>query len=47
LSRIYAGIHFRHAVSDGRRQGRHIGAAVAEALAPIRTSASLSGTIVR
>ena len=34
-SRIYAGIHFRHAVSDGRRQGRSIGQAVAEALAPV------------
>ena len=35
LSRLYAGIHFRHAVSDGRRQGRSIGQAVAEALAPV------------
>jgi hypothetical protein len=34
LSRVYAGIHFRHAVRDGRRQGRSIGQAVAEALAP-------------
>lgn len=34
LSRIYAGIHFRHAVNDGRRQGRSIGRAVAGALAP-------------
>lgn len=34
LSRLYAGIHFRHAVRDGRRQGRSIGQAVAEALAP-------------
>ena len=32
LSRLYAGIHFRHAVHDGRRQGRGIGRAVAEAL---------------
>jgi hypothetical protein len=32
LSRLYAGIHFRHAVHDGRRQGRAIGRAVAEAL---------------
>ena len=32
LSRLYAGIHFRHAVKDGRRQGRSIGRAVAEAL---------------
>ena len=36
LSRIYAGIHFRHAVRAGRRQGRSIGQAVAEALKPIR-----------
>jgi PAP2 superfamily len=36
LSRIYAGIHFRHAVRDGRRQGRSIGRAVAEALEPVR-----------
>jgi hypothetical protein len=36
LSRLYAGIHFRHAVKEGRRQGRSIGRAVAEALAPIR-----------
>jgi membrane-associated phospholipid phosphatase len=35
LSRIYAGIHFRHAVKDGRRQGRGIGRAVAEALEPL------------
>jgi hypothetical protein len=35
LSRLYAGIHFRHAVKDGRRQGRSIGQAVAEALAPL------------
>ncbi len=33
-SRVYAGIHFRHAVRDGRRQGRSIGQAVAKALAP-------------
>jgi hypothetical protein len=32
LSRIYAGIHFGLAVKDGRRQGRSIGRAVAEAL---------------
>ena len=32
LSRLYAGIHFRHAVRDGRRQGRGIGQVVAEAL---------------
>jgi hypothetical protein len=36
LSRIYAGIHFRHAVKDGTRQGRSVGRAVAEALGPIR-----------
>jgi hypothetical protein len=36
LSRLYAGIHFRHAVRDGRRQGRGIGREVAEALAPCR-----------
>jgi membrane-associated phospholipid phosphatase len=34
LSRIYAGIHFRHAVEEGRRQGRSVGRAVAEALRP-------------
>jgi len=36
MSRLYAGIHFRHAVKDGRRQGRSVGQSVAEALAPIR-----------
>ena len=36
LSRMYAGIHFRHAVREGRRQGRGIGQAVAEALPRIR-----------
>jgi hypothetical protein len=36
LSRVYAGIHFRHAVKEGRRQGRSIGRVVAEALAPLR-----------
>jgi hypothetical protein len=36
LSRLYAGIHFRHAVAEGRRQGRSVGRAVAEALAPVR-----------
>lgn len=35
LSRLYAGIHFRHAVKDGRRQGRSIGRAVAETLQPV------------
>lgn len=34
-SRIYAGIHFRHAVRDGRRQGRSVGRDVAEALPPV------------
>jgi hypothetical protein len=33
LSRLYAGIHFRHAVKDGRRQGRSVGRAVVKALA--------------
>jgi hypothetical protein len=36
LSRVYAGIHFRLAVKDGRRQGRSVGRAVAEALQPVR-----------
>jgi len=35
MSRLFAGIHFRHAVTDGRRQGRSIGRAVAGALAPV------------
>jgi hypothetical protein len=35
-SRLYAGIHFPHAVKDGRRQGRSVGRAVAEALPPVR-----------
>jgi len=35
MSRIYAGIHFVHAVKEGRRQGRGIGRAVAEALPPV------------
>jgi hypothetical protein len=35
LSRLYAGIHFRHAVKDGRRQGRGVGQAVIEAFAPM------------
>ena len=34
-SRVYAGIHFQHAVNDGRRQGRSVGQAVAKALAPV------------
>jgi hypothetical protein len=41
LSRLYAGIHFRHAVRDGRRQGRSIGRAVAEALAPVRRTSQV------
>jgi membrane-associated phospholipid phosphatase len=36
LSRLYAGIHFRDAVAAGRRQGRSVGRAAAEALAPAR-----------
>jgi membrane-associated phospholipid phosphatase len=36
LSRIYAGIHFKHSVRDGRHQGRSIGQAVAEMLPPVR-----------
>ena len=28
-SRVFAGIHFPHAVQDGQRQGRNIGGAVA------------------
>jgi hypothetical protein len=35
-SRVYAGIHFGHAVKDGRRLGRGIGRAVVETLAPVR-----------
>lgn len=38
LSRLYAGIHFRHAVRAGRRQGRSIGQAAAEALRPVKKS---------
>lgn len=34
-SRLYAGIHFGHAVKEGRRQGRGIGQAVAHALPPL------------
>ena len=36
LSRIYAGIHFPHAVRDGRHQGRSIGQAVADTLPRVR-----------
>jgi len=32
LSRIYAGIHFQHAVKDGKQQGRSIGRTAANAL---------------
>ena len=35
LSRIYAGIHFQHAVKDGHKQGRGIGRAVSGALAAV------------
>jgi hypothetical protein len=35
LSRVYAGIHFAHAVEAGERQGRSVGRAVARALAPL------------
>ncbi len=35
LSRLYAGIHFEDAIRQGRRQGRSIGKATAEALAPL------------
>jgi hypothetical protein len=35
-SRLYAGIHFPHAVQDGTRQGRSVGRAVARALPPVR-----------
>ena len=36
MSRLYAGIHFPHAVKEGRRQGRGIGQAVAAALPRVR-----------
>lgn len=38
LSRLYAGIHFPHAVKHGRRQGRSVGQAVSQALAPVGAS---------
>jgi hypothetical protein len=38
MSRIYAGIHFQHAVKDGKRQGRGVGRAAAKALQPIRVT---------
>jgi hypothetical protein len=34
-SRIFAGIHFPHAVRDGHRQGRSIGRAVGKLLPPV------------
>jgi hypothetical protein len=37
-SRLYAGIHFSHAIRDGRRQGRSIGRAAAQALGPVRAT---------
>ena len=40
LSRLYAGIHFRHAVEDGERQGRSVGRSVAAALGPASASAA-------
>jgi membrane-associated phospholipid phosphatase len=39
-SRLYAGIHFSHAIRAGRRQGRSIGRAVAQALGPVRRTLS-------
>jgi PAP2 superfamily len=36
LSRIYAGIHFRHAVNDGKSQGKSVGREVARALGAVR-----------
>lgn len=38
MSRIYAGIHFPHAVEAGTRQGRSIGREVAAALPPSKTA---------
>jgi hypothetical protein len=35
MSRLYAGIHFRHAVRVGRDHGRRVGQTVAKALAPL------------
>jgi len=43
-SRLYAGIHFRYAVREGRRQGRSIGQAVGAALQPVRGGRHLSVT---
>jgi len=38
ISRVYAGIHFPHAVKHGHRQGQGIGRAVTRALAALRPS---------
>ncbi len=35
MSRVYGGIHFRHAVNDGYKQGRGIGRDIARMLPPI------------
>jgi hypothetical protein len=35
-SRVYAGIHFQHAVKDGNKQGRSIGNAASKSLEPVR-----------
>ena len=40
LSRLYAGIHFPHAVEAGKLQGRGVGRAVAGALAPVAPGAT-------
>jgi hypothetical protein len=42
MSRVYAGIHFRHAVNGGRRQGRSIGRTVAEALEPVERASAVA-----
>ncbi len=42
MSRVYAGIHFRHAVNDGRRQGRSIGREVAKALEPLQQASAVA-----
>jgi len=39
-SRVYAGIHFQHAVKDGYLQGESIGRAAAESLQPVAKVAS-------
>lgn len=43
MSRVYAGIHFQHAVRDGRRQGRSIGQAVAAFLPERKTAPQKAG----